>query len=150
MKYYINEINPTGTIAVDDTLLVKDTLATAGSHILDGFKPLFSAEAVERLEKAGYDIAGKTNVGEFGLDLLGETSYFADGADTVLKGAAAELVKDGVTGTLVNEITPEGIALKIKEITDNEDYYNSLRENCKNERKEAVVCPIRKKNFSAR
>ena len=53
---------------------------------------------------------------------------------TMNSGGMAELVKDGVTGTLVNEITPEGIALKIKEITDNEDYYNSLRENCKNER----------------
>ena len=93
---YITEINKTGRIAVDDTILVKDVLATAGSHILDGFKPLFSAEAVERLEKAGYPISGKTNVGEFGLDLLGETSYY--GAVTEngkLVGAAASLVAEG-------------------------------------------------------
>ena len=93
---YITEINKTGRIAVDDTILVKDVLATAGSHILDGFKPLFSAEVVERLEKAGYPISGKTNVGEFGLDLLGETSYY--GAVTEngkLVGAAASLVAEG-------------------------------------------------------
>ena len=45
MKYYAAKICDKGTIAVDDTLLVKDALATAGSRILDGFKPLFSAEA---------------------------------------------------------------------------------------------------------
>lgn len=93
MRYYINEINKDGVIAVDDTILVKDVPATAGSKMLENFKPLFSAEVVERLEKAGYAISGKTNVGEFGLDLLGETSYFAE-SDAALKGAAAELVKD--------------------------------------------------------
>ena len=94
MKYYINEINKAGTVAVDDTILVKGVPATAGSKMLEGFKPLFSAEAVERLEKSGYTIAGKTNVGEFGLDLMGETSYFADGEEKLLKGAAAQAVAD--------------------------------------------------------
>lgn len=93
MKYYINEINSAGTVAVDDTILVKDIPATAGSKMLEDFRPLFSAEVVERLEKASYTLSGKTNVGEFGLDLLGETSYFANGEAT-LKGAAAELIKD--------------------------------------------------------
>ena len=100
--FYINEINAAGVIAADDTILVKGTPATAGSKMLEKFVPLFSAEAVERLEKAGYAIAGKTNVGEFGLDLMGETSYF--GATTVngnLAGAAAALVADGkVKGAL--------------------------------------------------
>ena len=55
MKYYINEINKNGTIAVDDTLLIKGTPATAGSKMLESFTPLFSAEVVDRLEKAGYE-----------------------------------------------------------------------------------------------
>ena len=94
--FYINEINAAGKIAVDDTILIKGTPATAGSKMLANFKPLFSAEAVERLEKAGYAIAGKANVGEFGLDLMGETSAY--GAVTVngaLAGAGAALVADG-------------------------------------------------------
>lgn len=95
MKYYINEINPAGTIAVDDTLLVKDVPATAGSKMLENFKPLFSAEVVERIEKAGYTVSGKTNVGEFGLDLLGETTFFNDSQNESLKGASASLVADG-------------------------------------------------------
>ncbi len=53
---------------------------------------------------------------------------------TMNSGGMAELVKDGVTGTLVNDPTPEGIALKIKETIENEEYYNILRENCKNEK----------------
>lgn len=96
MKYYINEISKDGVIAVDDTILVKGTPATAGSKMLENFTPLFSAEAVERLEKAGYGISGKTNIGEFGLDLFGETSYFGEVKDGEnLAGAAAELVKKG-------------------------------------------------------
>ena len=95
MKRYATLINEQGNIAVDDTLLVKGYEATAGSRMLEGFKPLFSAEAVTRLEAAGYTIAGKTHVGEFGLDLLGEFSYYAPQTEGALKGAAASLVAEG-------------------------------------------------------
>ncbi len=94
MKYYATKICDKGTIAVDDTLLVKEALATAGSHILDGFKPLFSAEAVVRLEEKGYAVSGKAHTGEFGLDLVGEFSYYAP-QEEKLEGAAAALVKNG-------------------------------------------------------
>ena len=94
MKYYATKINEKGNIAVDDTILVKDLPCTAGSRILEGFKSLFSAEAVTRLEDKGYTISGKTHVGEFGLDLCGEFSYYSEKEETI-KGAAAELVKNG-------------------------------------------------------
>ena len=94
MKYYATKICEKGTIAVDDTLLVKDAVATAGSRILDGFKPLFSAEAVVRLEEKGYAVSGKAHTGEFGLDLVGEFSYYAP-QEEKLEGAAASLVKNG-------------------------------------------------------
>ena len=94
MKYYATKICDNGTIAVDDTLLVKDAVATAGSRILEGFKPLFSAEAVVRLEEKGYAISGKAHTGEFGLDLVGEFSYYAP-QEEKLEGAAAALVKNG-------------------------------------------------------
>ena len=92
MNCYSVKLN--GNIAVDDTILVKDVVTTAGSKMLEGFKPLFSAEAVVRLENKGYNVAGKTHVGEFGLDLVGEFSHYADKEDT-LKGAAASLVEQG-------------------------------------------------------
>lgn len=114
MKYYSVELNNKGNIAVDDTILVKDALATAGSYILDGFKSLFSAEAVVRLENKGYTVSGKTHVGEFGLDLVGEFSYYAE-KTTDLKGAAAELVKKGdvkaALGVDVNGATRRAAAL---------------------------------------
>lgn len=94
MKYYATQISDKGNIAVDDTILVKDVVSTAGSKILDGFKPLFSAEVVTRLENKGYEVSGKTNVGEFGLDLVGEFSYYAPQEDK-LSGAAATLVANG-------------------------------------------------------
>lgn len=103
MSYYINKINKTGKIAVDDTILVKDVPATAGSKMLENFKPLFSAEAVERLEKAGYAISGKTNVGEFGLDLLGEFSNFESVTENGnLAGAAAALAAKGEIKAALN------------------------------------------------
>ncbi len=94
MKYYAEKLSDKGNIAVDDTILVKDVTATAGSRIMEGFKSLFSAEAVVRLQEKGYEIAGKTVVGEFGLDLVGEFSYGAE-QEGALFGAAAELVKKG-------------------------------------------------------
>ncbi len=94
MSYFSTKISDKGTIAIDDTILVKDVETTAGSRILEGFKPLFSAEAVTRLEAKGYEIAGKAHVGEFGLDLVGEFSYY-NAQSGALKGAAAELVADG-------------------------------------------------------
>ena len=103
MGQYVTEINVGGAVAVDDTIQVKGYETKAGSRILEGFKPLFSAEAVERLEKAGYAVAGKTAVGEFGLDLFGEFSHggaYCNAAGE-LRGAAAELVAAGsVKGAL--------------------------------------------------
>ena len=93
MNYYTTKTNG-GNIAVDDTILVKDINASAGSKILEGFTPLFSAEAVTRLEDKGYKVSGKTHTGEFGLDLVGEFSYYSEKED-LLKGAAAQLVKAG-------------------------------------------------------
>ena len=95
MAKYITEINKKGNIAVDDTILVKDYPATAGSKMLENFVPLFSAEAVEKVVAAGYTLSGKTAVGEFGLDLYGETS-------TNDICAAATLVADGEVKAALN------------------------------------------------
>lgn len=94
MKYYTKLIDQKGNIAVDDTILIKDVQACAGSYMLEGFTPLFSAEAVTRLEQNGYTISGKAHVGEFGLDLLGEFSHYQK-AEGKLEGASACLVANG-------------------------------------------------------
>ena len=94
MDKFITSLGITGdkAVAIDDTILTRKTPSTAGSKMLENFVSLFEAEAVTRLEAAGYEIAGKANVGEFGLDVLGETSFFGSIPN------AAELVSDGTVG----------------------------------------------------
>lgn len=80
-------------VILDDMILTKDMPTTAGSKMLAGYMSLFDAEVVTRLSAAGYSIAGKAAVGEFGIDLLGESSY--EGAltkDGKIVNAAAEIV----------------------------------------------------------
>ena len=62
MKYYATKISDKGNLAVDDTILVKGVQTAAGSRILEGFKPLFSAEAVTRLEEKGLELGSKTEI----------------------------------------------------------------------------------------
>lgn len=94
MKFFKEIIDNLGTIAVDETILIKGVKTAAGSKILDGFASLFSAEAVERLEKSGEKVKATTHTGEFGLDLLGEFSHYAE-KETTLSHAASEAVKSG-------------------------------------------------------
>ncbi len=53
---------------------------------------------------------------------------------TMNNGGMAELIKDGVTGILVNEVSPEGLALGLRRALENEEYYKTLKENCKKEK----------------
>ncbi|MBO5971023.1 MAG: hypothetical protein J6S14_21300 [Clostridia bacterium] len=90
----MNEMNK--TVIVDDMLLTTDAPTTAGSKMLDGYMSLLEAEALTRAKAAGYAFAGKADVGEFAIDLLGETSYRgALTADGVIKNAAAEMIASG-------------------------------------------------------
>lgn len=83
-------------IVIDDMFLTTDMPTTAGSKMLDGYTSLFEAEVVTRLKAADYVIAGKTKVGEFGADLLGETCYFgAEYEGEILQYPAAVAVKSG-------------------------------------------------------
>ena len=63
MKYITEFTKNEKAVAVEDTILTEEGLSTA--------------DAVVRLKNAGYSLAGKANVGEFGLDVIGETSYYA-------------------------------------------------------------------------
>jgi len=98
MKLMINEGSAgEKRVALDDMILTCDLPTTAGSKMLDGYVSLFEAEVAIRLQKAGYTVGGKANVGEFAIDLLGETSYFGPCAaeDGELVYAANELIAKG-------------------------------------------------------
>ena len=63
-------------VALEDLILTTSLPTTGGSMMLDGYMSLFDAEVVGKLADAGFSVIGKANVGEFGFDLLGETSRF--------------------------------------------------------------------------
>lgn len=114
MDFYVSKMNDNGTVAVDDSILIKGVQAAYGSKILTGFKSLFSAEAVTRLEDKGYVISGKTHVGEFGLDLVGEFSHFAPQQGTLCAAAPTLIAQGGVKAALgvdVNGAPRRGAAL---------------------------------------
>jgi len=91
------------TIGLDDLILTQDMPTSAGSKMLAEFKSLFAARVDERLREAGHHIAGKVNIGEFGFDFLGETSYFGPVVDAGgnLTTAASTLLADSAADATV-------------------------------------------------
>lgn len=101
MNLYLNKKDAANAVVLDDLFLTKDMPTTAGSKMLEGYMSLFGAEVIDRLAAAGYAIGGKANIGEFSIDLLGETSYFgACEKDGVLTNASAEILNDGAKAVL--------------------------------------------------
>lgn len=62
--------------ALKDNLCTRGMLTTCSSRMLSNFKPVYSAEAVRRLEEAGAVIIGKTNMDEFAMGSTTETSWY--------------------------------------------------------------------------
>ncbi|CUN79912.1 Asp-tRNA(Asn)/Glu-tRNA(Gln) amidotransferase subunit GatA [Eubacterium sp. am_0171] len=63
-------------VAVKDNLCIEGQLTTCSSRILSDFKPVYTAEAVLNLKKAGAVVLGKTNMDEFAMGSTTETSYY--------------------------------------------------------------------------
>ena len=63
-------------IAVKDLFCTEGIETTAGSRILEGYRPPYTATAVRRLADAGARVLGKTNMDEFAMGSSNENSAY--------------------------------------------------------------------------
>jgi aspartyl-tRNA(Asn)/glutamyl-tRNA(Gln) amidotransferase subunit A len=62
-------------LGIKDLFCTEGVLTTAGSHILDGFKPPYESSVTARLWQAGAVMLGKLNMDEFAMGSSNTTSY---------------------------------------------------------------------------
>ncbi len=63
-------------LGIKDVLTLQGSPATAGSKILEGYRPPYDATAVERLDAAGAVFLGKLNCDEFAMGSSNENSAY--------------------------------------------------------------------------
>jgi len=81
-------------IGIKDVLVMKGSPATAGSRILEGYRPPYDATVVKRLEAAGAVLVGKLNCDEFAMGSSNENS----GYGPVRNPVALDRVPGGSSG----------------------------------------------------
>ena len=63
-------------MAYKDLFCIRDVPTTAGSRVLEGYKPPYTATVVRRCEAAGLVELGKTNMDEFAMGSSTENSAY--------------------------------------------------------------------------
>jgi aspartyl-tRNA(Asn)/glutamyl-tRNA(Gln) amidotransferase subunit A len=91
--------DPLGPLAgvpmgIKDVIAMEGMPATAGSHILEGYKPPYTATAVRRLKEAGAVVLGKMNCDEFAMGSSNENSAYG----VVRNPVALDRVPGGSSG----------------------------------------------------
>ncbi len=86
-------------LAIKDLYCTKDVQTTAGSRILEGFKPPYESTVSANLWRAGATMLGKLNLDEFAMGSSNETSYFGPVVSPWRRpGSDAKLVPGGSSG----------------------------------------------------
>lgn len=86
-------------LGIKDLFCTKDVLSTAGSHILDGFKPQYESTVTRNLFDAGAVMLGKLNMDEFAMGSSNETSFYGPVINPWRrKGSNTKLVPGGSSG----------------------------------------------------
>ena len=81
-------------VGIKDVLVMKGSPSTAGSKILEGYRPPYDCTAVKRLEDAGAVLLGKINCDEFAMGSSNENSAYGP----VRNPADPERVPGGSSG----------------------------------------------------
>ena len=85
-------------IAVKDLYCTQGIQTTAGSHILEGFKPAYEATVTDNLWRAGAVMLGKTNMDEFAMGSANVTSHFGPVKNPWGRVVGRDLVPGGSSG----------------------------------------------------
>ncbi|MFN9358743.1 MAG: Asp-tRNA(Asn)/Glu-tRNA(Gln) amidotransferase subunit GatA [Alphaproteobacteria bacterium] len=86
-------------MGLKDLFCTKDVLTTAGSHILDGFKPAYESTVTRNMFNDGAVMLGKLNMDEFAMGSSNETSYYGPVINPWRrKGSDTKLVPGGSSG----------------------------------------------------
>ncbi len=86
-------------VAIKDLFCTKDVLTTAGSHILDGFRPFYESSVTTNMFREGAVMLGKTNLDEFAMGSGNLTSYYGGAINPWrAKGDNRNLVPGGSSG----------------------------------------------------
>jgi len=92
-------------VAIDDNILIKDKISTAGSKILYNFVPPFNSAVFDKLKEAGAQDIKQTKPNEFGISL---TDGFGV-VESVSKGGAEVGIGCDINGSIRKEASKNGI-----------------------------------------
>jgi len=86
-------------LGIKDLFCTEGVLTTAGSHILDGFKPPYESTVTAKLWRTGAAMLGKLNMDEFAMGSSNTTSYHGNVKNPwTRRGDNRDLVPGGSSG----------------------------------------------------
>jgi aspartyl-tRNA(Asn)/glutamyl-tRNA(Gln) amidotransferase subunit A len=86
-------------LAIKDLFCTQGVQTTAGSHMLEGFKPPYESSVTAKLWHAGAVMLGKTNLDEFAMGSSNTSSYYGNVVSPwKAKGSDKDLVPGGSSG----------------------------------------------------